>query len=126
MKSTLTKRGLHVKSSGYKVTFLVLFVLSYFHVRSWSNKITSRALSFCLVLPGCQNTVKVVIFSVFYGCDLISYWTAAFYCTQCCNTGSTPFFGSESGFVLCLCLMYIDECYIFEVHPPASHFVLHK
>lgn len=90
MKSTLTKRGLHVKSSGYKVqsliklgkTCLVLFVISYLPACPWKNQITRRLLSFCFALPGFHSTVKLVVFSVFYGTDLISY--------------------SESDFVLCL------------------------
>lgn len=38
---------------------------------------TSRPLSFCFVLPVFHSTVKLVVFKVFYGCDLISHWTAA-------------------------------------------------
>lgn len=78
MKSTLTKRGLHVKSSGYKVetseeiiyqtskTYLVSCILFYFPACSRDGKITIRPVSRSFAQPGWSHLVSFMAVTLFH------------------------------------------------------------
>lgn len=106
--SPLGIRYSHLANVG-SMPFIFVFFL-YLPACSWKNKITSRLLSFRLVLPGFHSSVKLVVFTVFYGDHLISHWTAAVYGSHCCNGTSSAFFGSECDVVLCVCQIKNDGC----------------
>lgn len=82
------------------------------------------------MLPGFHSSVKLVVFTVFYGDHLISYWTAAVYGSHCCNGTSSANFGSECDVVLCVCQIKNDGCDVCVTltclpvqSPPDSHLV---
>lgn len=76
-------------------TYFVLCLLSYYPACSWDGKITRRALSFCFARPLFHSSVKLVVFSVFYGFDLISHWSPAY------NSQFTAFAAVK----LCCCIL---------------------
>lgn len=95
----------------------------------WNTKQTFVTFNFILCcLSSCS--VKLVVFTVFYGDHLISYWTAEVYSSHCCNGTSSAFFGSECHVVLCVRHIKNDGCDVCVIltclsaqSPPDSHLV---
>lgn len=109
MKSTLTKRGLHVKSSGYKVESLIEFRKHAFHQSFFPpanllgpGRIQSRAHPchlFCAVWVS-QHCQVSHLYCFFIALTLFHSGPLQFNATHRCKTSSSPFFRSSSDFIL--------------------------